>query len=464
MKQPMRINANQLLANNNEATFKVYTSRHLEQIPQVKALPLAMRFDMQVIANVLPFRVNEYVLDNLIDWNNIPDDPMFRLLFPQREMLAEQDFNQVADLLKRSAPAQELNETVEAIRLKLNPHPAGQMELNVPIFQRQRLQGLQHKYRETVLFFPSQGQVCHSYCTFCFRWPQFVGDKDLRFASKEVNDLIRYLQHHPQVSDILFTGGDPMVMKTANLAPYLQGMLRPELKHIQTIRIGTKSLSFWPQRYVTDPDADALLRLLESLVKAGKHVAIMAHYNHWCEFDTSIAQEAIRRLRNTGVIIRSQSPLLNHINADAGVWAKMWQEQVRLGIIPYYMFVERDTGAQHYFEVPLAKAWDIYRTAIRRVSGLGRTVRGPSMSAAPGKVEIQGVTQLHGEKVFVLRFIQGRNPHWVQQPFFAKYDETATWLNQLKPAFGEKAFFYESEYAEMVAHRKETLFDLDGEC
>lgn len=345
MKQPMRINANQLLANNNEATFKVYTSRHLEHIPQVKTLPLAMRFDMQVIANVLPFRVNEYVLDNLIDWNNIPDDPMFRLLFPQREMLAEQDFNQVADLLKRSAPAQELNETVEAIRLKLNPHPAGQMELNVPIFQRQRLQGLQHKYRETVLFFPSQGQVCHSYCTFCFRWPQFVGDKDLRFASKEVNDLIRYLQHHPQVSDILFTGGDPMVMKTANLAPYLQGMLRPELKHIQTIRIGTKSLSFWPQRYVTDPDADALLRLLESLVKAGKHVAIMAHYNHWCEFDTSIAQEAIRRLRNTGVIIRSQSPLLNHINADAGVWAKMWQEQVRLGIIPYYMFVERDTGS-----------------------------------------------------------------------------------------------------------------------
>jgi L-lysine 2,3-aminomutase len=65
-----------------------------------------------------------------------------------------------------------------------------------------------------------------------------------------------------------------------------------------------------------------------------------------------MAHEAIRRLRDTGVVIRSQGPLLNHINADAEVWAKMWREQVRLGIVPYYMFVERDTGAQHYFELP----------------------------------------------------------------------------------------------------------------
>lgn len=68
------------------------------------------------------------------------------------------------------------------------------------------------------------------------------------------------------------------------------------------------------------------------------------------------------------------------------------------------------------------------------------------MSAGPGKVEIQGVTEIQGEKVFVLRFIQGRNPDWVQRPFFARYDETATWLDQLKPAFGEESFFFEQEY------------------
>lgn len=81
---------------------------------------------------------------------------------------------------------------------------------------------------------------------------------------------------------------------------------------------------------------------------------------------------------------------------------------------------------------------------MKQVSGIARTARGPSMSATPGKVEIQGVSEINGEKVFVLRFIQGRNPDWVQRPFFAQYDETATWLNQLKPAFGEAKFFFET--------------------
>ena len=218
---------------------------------------------------------------------------------------------------------------------------------------------------------------------------------------------------------------------------------------MQTLRIGTKSLTFWPQRYVTDPDADELLRLLERLVAAGKHVALMAHYNHGRELDTPIAREAIRRVRDTGAVIRTQAPLLRHINDDAGVWADMWRTQARLGLVPYYMFVERDTGARHYFEVPLARAWHIYRDAMQQVSGVARTARGPSMSAAPGKVEVQGVADIQGEKVFVLRFIQGRNPDWVQRPFFARYDETATWLDQLRPAFGERRFFFEDEFDAM---------------
>jgi L-lysine 2,3-aminomutase len=182
---------------------------------------------------------------------------------------------------------------------------------------------------------------------------------------------------------------------------------------------------------------------LHHLVIAGKHVAIMAHYNHARELQTSIARAAIGRLRATGAEIRSQGPLLAHINDDADVWGELWGEQVKLGIIPYYMFVERDTGARGHFEVPLYRAWQIYRAAMQQVSGLGRTARGPSMSAQPGKVEIQGVTEVQGERVFVLRFIQARDPDWVQRPFFARFDEKATWLDQLKPAFGEAKFFFE---------------------
>lgn len=289
--------------------------------------------------------------------------------------------------------------------MALNPHPAAQQALNVPQFDGVQLEGMQHKYNETVLFFPSQGQTCHSYCTFCFRWAQFIGDKELRFASNETDKLHDYLNDHPEVTDLLITGGDPMVMKTAKLAHYLEPLLNGRSENIQSVRLGTKALTFWPQRFVTDPDADDLLRLLERLIKAGKHVALMAHYNHWQEISTPIAEEAIRRIRGTGAVIRSQGPLLANINDRSDDWARLWQKQVSLGIIPYYMFVERDTGARRYFEVPLVKAWEIYRDAMQQVSGLARTARGPSMSAGPGKVEVQSVTEINGEKVIALRFI-----------------------------------------------------------
>ena len=429
--------------------YKVYTAKQWDKIPQLQRLPEEMRLQMQAVAQVLPFRVNQYVIDHLIDWDNVPHDPMFQLTFPQPGMLEPDDLQQIVSLLQKDACKEEIKTTVNVIRHNLNPHPAGQMEHNVPKLNGEKIAGMQHKYRETLLFFPSQGQTCHSYCTFCFRWAQFIGDKQLRFASKETRQLHAYLETHHEITDLLITGGDPMVMKTHHLEDYMSPLTESRFRHIQTIRIGTKALTFWPQRFVTDQDADDLLRLLEKTVKAGKHVAIMAHYNHWKEMDTDIARHAIQRILNTGATIRSQGPLLANINDNADDWAQLWKTQVKLGIIPYYMFVERDTGAKRYFEVPLAKAWQIYHDAIQQVSGLGRTARGPSMSADPGKVEIQGITEINGEKVFVCRFIQARNPDWVQRPFFAKFDEHATWLNDLKPAFGERKFFFEDEYKEL---------------
>src|SRR5471032_889493 len=81
------------------------------------------------------------------------------------------------------------------------------------------------------------------------------------------------------------------------------------------------------------------------------------------------------------------------------------------------------------------------------VSGLSRTVRGPSMSAFPGKVVIDGIANIGGEKVFALQFLQARNPDWVRKPFYARFDPAATWLDDLKPAFGKEKFFFEGEGA-----------------
>ena len=419
--------------------------RQLGQIPQLTHLSPRQRHEMEVVAQVLPFRVNRYVTDQLIDWRRVPDDPVFQFTFPQKGMLSPEHFDRVSSALA-SGDRERLKSEVGAIRKELNPHPAGQLGLNVPRQDGERLGGVQHKYAETVLFFPSRGQTCHTYCSFCFRWAQFIGDTDLRFSSGEFDRLHRYLRSHLEVSDLLITGGDPMVMKTRHLADLIDGLLDPALEHVQDIRIGTKSLSFWPYRYVTDRDADDLLRLFERIVESGRHLALMAHVNHWRELETPIVREAIRRIRDTGAVIRTQAPLLAHVNDDPHVWNRLWRTQLGLGLVPYYMFVERDTGARRYFEVPLIRAWHIYREAASRLTGLGRTVRGPSMSATPGKVEVLGVEEVHGERVFVLRFLQARDPSWCYRPFHACYDEQATWLDQLRPAFGKRHFFFEDEF------------------
>ena len=116
----------------------------------------------------------------------------------------------------------------------------------------------------------------------------------------------------------------------------------------------------------------------------------------------------------------------------------MWRAQLRMGMVPYYMFVERDTGPQDYFKVPLARGSEIFQDAYRQVSGLCRTVRGPSMSATPGKVCVDGVAEINGERVFVLHLIQARDPKLVNQPFFAKFDPDAAWLTDLTPAFADR--------------------------
>ena len=443
--------------------YRSFGLHNYREIPQLKRLSEEQLFAMKVVGTVLPFKANSYVVDELIHWDTVPDDPIFVLTFPQKEMLRLEHFEEMAKVLRSGADKKTVDETANRIRWQLNPHPAGQMEHNVPALGDQKLVGMQHKYKETVLFFPSQGQTCHAYCTFCFRWPQFVGLEGMKFATKETDALIEYIRLHPEVTDVLFTGGDPMIMSARILASYIDTLVNARPAHLERIRIGTKALGYWPYKFLTDNDAKETLALLRRTVNAGIHVTMMAHFNHPNELRTDAVREAIARLRETGVEIRTQSPLLAHINDNPDIWATMWREQVNLGCIPYYMFVVRDTGAQDYFGVPLVRAWEIYQGAYKKISGLSRTVRGPSMSANPGKVQVLGVAEVKGEKVISMRMLQGRNPDWVLRPFFAEFDPDAMWVDDLKPAFGEEKFFFEKEL-DQIYHEDlspESAFNLE---
>jgi L-lysine 2,3-aminomutase len=418
--------------------FRAYTAKHLDGLAARAGLGPADRLAVRAVAAVLPFRVNEYVIENLIDWDAAPADPIYRLVFPQPDMLPAADVGRIADLLAAGAPDAEVRAAAHQVRRRLNPHPAGQLALNVPLIADEPLPGVQHKYPETVLIFPKQGQTCHAYCTYCFRWAQFVDEPDLKMATDDMTRITGYLRSHPEVTSVLITGGDPMIMGAAVLRRYVEPLLDPGLAHIESIRIGTKSLSYWPQRFVTDPDADDTLRLFAGVRAAGKSLALMAHFSHRRELEPDVLSRAVRRITAAGAVIRTQAPLIASVNDTPRAWTDMWRAQLRLGMVPYYMFVERDTGPQGYFAVPLARGYEIFREAYSGVSGLCRTVRGPSMSATPGKVCVDGIAELAGQRVFALHMIQARDPSLVGRPFYAQFDPEAIWLSDLVPAFAPR--------------------------
>jgi L-lysine 2,3-aminomutase len=418
--------------------FRAYTTKHLDELTARAGLSAADRLAVRAVGTVLPFRTNSYVVEELIDWAAAPDDPIYRLVFPQADMLPPADVQHIAGLLARDVSDLEISAAAHDVRMRLNPHPAGQLALNIPDLGDEPLPGVQHKYPETVLIFPKQGQTCHAYCTYCFRWAQFVDEPGLKMATADISRVMDYLRQHREVTSVLITGGDPMIMGAPVLRRYIEPLLEPGLEHIDSIRIGSKSLAYWPQRFVSDPDAADTLRIFEWVVASGRSLAFMAHFSHPRELQPPLVAEAVRRIRATGAVIRTQAPLIRTINDDPVTWAAMWRAQVRMGMVPYYMFVERDTGPQDYFAVPLACGYRVFSAAYRQVAGLCRTVRGPSMSATPGKVCVDGITEVAGQRVFVLHMIQARDPDLVGKPFFARYDPDATWLSDLEPAFAAR--------------------------
>ena len=155
-----------------ERTYQAYGLTNYRNIRQITRLNKEELQAIEVVGRVLPFKTNNYVVEELIDWERIDTDPIFTLNFPRREMLSKKHFSVVSKLLAQEVGKEEFIAAVNAVRLELNPNPAGQ-DHNVPMLGDIRLKGIQHKYRETVLFFLAQGQTCHAYCSFCFRWPQF---------------------------------------------------------------------------------------------------------------------------------------------------------------------------------------------------------------------------------------------------------------------------------------------------
>ncbi len=357
--------------------------RYIKNLEAIPALKAAEDLDsLKAVAKKYVFRSSEYYL-GLIDWND-PDDPIRQLIVPRAEELA--------DWGKLDAS----NEAAVTVS-----------------------HGVQHKYADTVLLLCNE--VCGGYCRYCFRKRLFMEDNDE--VNKSVYDGLDYIAAHPEVTNVLLTGGDPLLMSTRRLSEII-GRLR-EIPHVRIIRIGSKMPAFNPWRVIDDPE---LLEMFGRHSTAEKRIYVMAHFDHPREL-TEAAVQAMDLLIRQGVMLTNQCPLIKGINDDPKVLGELFRKLSWIGCPPYYLFQGRPTAGNSAYEVPIVRGWSIFQEAIHMGSGLARRAR-YVMSHESGKVEIMAVDERH----IYLRYHRAKDPALRGRFLIYKRNDDAHWLDELEPA------------------------------
>ncbi|WP_329281411.1 lysine 2,3-aminomutase [Streptomyces sp. NBC_00691] len=413
----------------------VFTGHRLARLIADRTGQPALAHEADIVGRVLPIGLAAHAADALIDWSRAPDDPLYRLLVPHRDLLAPADFAAVEQTLRDDDRSRLV---VDGLRERLDPHPSGR-----------NAEAVRHPYPGTLLVLPDRHSTCPAPCASCFRAPRYTGDPALGRSPGGPETMKAALARHPEITDVVLDGEDPLAMSAADLDAYLSPLLATP--RVRTIRIRTRALIHTPERFLTATatgdaaadsgarsgaafDADDLLRLLERVVAAGRRLSLLLQVAHPRELDPAPTRRALARVLATGAEILTQAPVLRHVNDDAEVWARMWREQTALGLVPYRMLVERGTGARRCFGLPLAVVVDIHAEAVRRpVQGLAPAVAGPVMSTELGALAVDGVVRLGQGPAFALRALRARDPALTGAVAHARFDPAARWWDELTP-------------------------------
>ncbi|MEY9134696.1 lysine 2,3-aminomutase [Bradyrhizobium diazoefficiens] len=276
--------------------------------------------------------------------------------------------------------------------------------------------GLQHKYAQTGLLLVTDR--CASYCRYCFR-KRIVG-KDSDEIAPDFARVAQYIAGHPEMTNVLLSGGDPFVLSTAKLGKILDHLL--PIPHLESIRFGTKIVAFAPRRF-EDPALPALFRRIS---EAGKTAVIVAHFDHIGEISVD-AERNIRALRAQGVQFLNQSVLLAKVNDDPEILAATFAKCHQMGVRPYYLFQGRPVKGASHFQVSLRRGIEIARGINRRLSGIQKTFK-YIMSHYTGKIE---VLDLGADGRVYMRYHQNKIPEELGKVFSRRHVEGACWLDDL---------------------------------
>ena len=356
--------------------------RYIRRIDQIPEIPPDLAARLAPVAKRYVFRANNYYL-GLIDWQDA-NDPIMQLIIPREEEL--RDWGQL-DASNEAA--------VTPVR------------------------GVQHKYTDTVLLLCNE--VCGAYCRYCFRKRLFMDENDE--VTKDISDGLSYIANHPEVTNVLLTGGDPLLMSTRRLIEIFEALR--EFEHVRIIRIGSKMPAFDPWRVQSDQELMAAFRKYST---PEQRIYLMAHFDHPREL-TEPAIAGIDACIKNGVICVNQCPLIKGINDNPATLAELYATLSYIGCPAYYLFQGRPTAGNEPYEVPIVRGWQIFQEALRHGSGLARRARF-CMSHETGKVEILAVDDEH----IYLRYHQAKDPADLGRFFVRRRNDEAYWLDQLEPA------------------------------
>jgi len=354
--------------------FKPKYITRLENVPQLSE---EERARLKPVEREFVFRTNDYY-NSLIDWSD-PDDPIRRLVIPD------------ARELDRWGMLDASNEESYT-----------------------RVPGLEHKYDSTALLLVND--VCGAYCRFCFRKRLFMDTNDE--VHRDVSEGLEYIRDHEEITNVLLTGGDPLLMSTRQIRHVL-GELR-EIEHVQIIRIGSKLPAFNPFRVINDPELQDVFREYST---PDKRIYVMCHFNHPREF-TPQAVEGLNILQQCGVVTVNQTPMIAGINDDPDTLAELFRQCSFHGVPPYYVFQCRPTLGNRIYSVPLEHAYEVFETAKMNCSGLAKRAR-LCMSHETGKIEIAALTHRH----VIFKYHRAADPDLSGRVFVCRRNPEGRWFD-----------------------------------
>jgi lysine 2,3-aminomutase len=203
-----------------------------------------------------------------------------------------------------------------------------------------------HRYPDRVLFLVTG--FCSVYCRYCTRSHMVAKDK-CHIGIKAWESGLQYIREHPEIRDVLISGGDPLTMSDQQIE-YLLARLR-SIEHVEIIRIGTKVPVVLPQR---------ITRSLVNIFRKYHPLYLSIHFTHPDEITPEV-KEACDRLANAGIPLGSQTVLLKGINDDVTVMKKLMQGLLRIRVRPYYLYQCDPILGSAHFRTPIDKGLEIIR-------------------------------------------------------------------------------------------------------